>query len=142
MYQTRPLILYTISGRILSILFFHQKLFSQFFCLLFTFTTGFPDFRSFLYILEAFCPILNCVCDIPLCHMITGTYLFLAVHDYNTSDGALYTLAPSSLSSIYRLFGSFPNNSNFFTRLSALVSSSPCSLTNQSRNCIVRKSFT
>ena len=38
--------------------------------------------------------------------------------------------------------GSEPNRSILVIRSLALVSSSPCSLTNQSKNCMVRKSFT
>ena len=55
---------------------------------------------------------------------------------------ALYTRAAISESSIYSPFGSCPKSSNRFTRLSAFFFSSPCSFTNQSRNCMVRKSFT
>ena len=57
---------------------------------------------------------------------------------YNVKDGALYVRPAISLSNIYRLLGSVPNNSNFLTISSAFFSSSPCSLTNQSRNCMVR----
>ena len=67
---------------------------------------------------------------------------FLLCIAYSTREGALYTRAASSLFSMYRLLGSEPNSSILEIRSLALVSSSPCSLTNQSRNCMVRKSFT
>ena len=72
-----------------------------------------------------------------LISMKTLTSLFL----YNTRDGAEYTRAFSSLFSIYSPFASVPNSSIFVTISEAFFSSSPCSFTNQSRSCMVRKSW-
>ena len=61
---------------------------------------------------------------------------------YSTSDGAEYTLAASSLFSIYKLRASSPNSSILVIKSIEFFSSSPCSLINQSKNWVVRKSFT
>ena len=57
---------------------------------------------------------------------------------YSTSDGAAYTRDCNSLLSIYNPLASEPNSSILVIRSAVFFSSSPCSLTNQSRNCTVR----
>ena len=66
---------------------------------------------------------------------------FLFYHQ-STNDGAVYILAAYSASREYNPFESPPKSSIFLIISSAFFSSSSCSFTNQSRNCIVLKSLT
>ena len=59
----------------------------------------------------------------------------------NKNTKALLAIHPDEYPVSLQLFGSDPNSSIFLIRSVAFVSSSPCSLTNQSRNCMVRKSL-
>ena len=73
--------------------------------------------------------------SIELMHLIA---LWNYIESYRINVGATYVRANNSCFKAYRPLASLPNILYFLIKSSAFFSSSPCSLTNQSKHCIVR----